>query len=169
MLSKYFIAPRRKKSNTVYFTWYVPTFDRKNRWSWKTVNLNSNPKAIQKLRLFDWHSDKRTILSPDFFLESFDLIADQLRSTYEMTLSRSWMNETVQSEKVIKSVPELLQLNVYVFHYIILRGIYRIEFRLCDIDTDDLDYGCDQKTISSGKVPVMTSLPGLESSWCLQV
>ena len=165
MLSKYFIAPRKKKQ-------YSTSHDMYQLSTVKTVEAEKQSIWIQIQRPFesyDYLTDIRITLSRDFFLESFDLIADQLRSTYEMTLSRSWMNETVQSEKVIKSVPELLQLNVYVFHYIILRGIYRIEFRLCDIDTDDLDYGCDQKTISSGKVPVMTSLPGLESSWCLQV
>ena len=167
MLSKYFIAPREKKKAIQY-----TLHDMYQLSTVKTVEAEKQSIWIQIQRPFksyDYLTDIRITLSRDFFLESFDLIADQLRSTYEMTLSRSWMNETVQSEKVIKSVPELLQLNVYVFHYIILRGIYRIEFRLCDIDTDDLDYGCDQKTISSGKVPVMTSLPGLESSWCLQV
>ena len=54
MLSKYFIAPRKKAIQ--YLTWYVPTFNHKNRWGWKTVNLNSNSKAIRKLRLFDWHT-----------------------------------------------------------------------------------------------------------------
>lgn len=95
-------------------------------------------------------------------------LQNQLQSTYEMTLTRKWGNETAQSEKVIKSVPELLQQNVYLFKYVLLRGHYRIEFRLCDIDTDDLDYGCDNETVVSGLVPVRSSLPGLQSSWCLQ-
>ena len=99
----------------------------------------------------------------------FFYVLDQLQSTYEMTLSRSWKNESIYLDKVSKSVPELLQFNVFSFEYVLFRGIYRIEFRLCDIDTDDLDIGCDRNTITSGEIPVKFSLPGLESSWCLQV
>jgi len=100
---------------------------------------------------------------------------EQINSIYEMTLTRSWSNESIKLELVNKTVPELLQLNefnVFHFNYVLFPGNYSITFRHCDIiDIDNLAFGCEpiQDAITSGIIPVRKSLPGVESSWCLHL
>ena len=65
----------------------------------------------------------------------------KLSVSYKMTLTRSWGNETLALGNKIQSVQKWLRAEngydlataVPAFNYILLRGIYRITFDLCDM------------------------------------
>jgi len=102
---------------------------------------------------------------------------DRMSVSYNMTLTRSWGNETKALGNKIQSVQKWLLAgngndlatgNAPAFNYILMRGLYRITFVLCDMDPELEDYGCENGSSTvSAAIPVNTSHPGVDNSWCL--
>jgi hypothetical protein len=102
----------------------------------------------------------------------------KLSVSYKMTLTRSWGNETQALGNKIQSVQKWLRAEngydlataVPAFNYILLRGIYRVTFDICDMDPELEDYGCEfesPRSVVSAPIPVNASHPGVDNSWCL--
>ena len=94
---------------------------------------------------------------------------------YQMSLLRSWGNESVALETKSLSVQKWLKMagrdgrtnnESLVFNYILLRGKYQINFRLCDMDLENMlhlkaEYdGCEDHKVHSAQLLVNESKSG---------
>ncbi len=103
---------------------------------------------------------------------------DDLGLAYETTLIRSLREEEMVIENKTVGVNEWLRMagrngrsnNASVnFKYILLRGEYRLTFRLCDrtFGLDGAGKFCQEAFAASKSLLVLESIAGVASSWCL--
>lgn len=95
-----------------------------------------------------------------------------LSFSYQLVVERSWNNESIYLDEESVSVYQWLQSRDVSFDYILLRGHYKVSFRLvCDtMDYDDEELGCDNSVIWSAPLSVLDFHPtDVGSSWCLMM
>lgn len=145
---------------------------------WALVNEDEWPRIIN----FDQANSTIRILTQQTGPRVKRCLQEQgmkLSISYRMTLTRSFGNESLALGNQIQSVQKWLRAEngfesqsnrIPAFNYIILRGLYRITFEFCDMDSELDDYGCESgspASIVSPPIPVNTSHPGVDNSWCL--
>lgn len=114
------------------------------------------------------------LISKPFFVKydtDFFLVAEQslkVTTVYEVSLTRSWLTESIKMETRTVGVQEWLRDQFVRFNYILFRGLYEVSFRLCELnDVGDSICQFDNETVNSAKIAVNESHPSLAKSWCI--